>query len=155
MKGILLFILFVLSLGQVQSQNLTTVRYKGLESRGGGKKPSKICVYMDIPVGFKTSKFNGIHFGEDGISFIYPDGSELFISNAFYDGTSINVKNRSYSNQPRIADLDSLNSFGIQENKLLWREFIVGKVAVGYLNVPPEKKEQYEKALATLRRKKK
>ena len=152
LKPVLLFV--ILCSFQVKGQDLKTVKYQGLETRSEQKRPKNICVYMDIPSGFVTSKFNGLHFGENGVSFTYLDGSELFISNAFYDGTSLNIKNRNYSHKPRIADIDSLSSFGTQENNLLWREVIAGKVVVGYLNVPSEKKELFDKALGTLRHRK-
>ena len=150
----LTFLFFTLVSFQVRGQEIKIVKYQGLESRSENKNPRKICVYMSIPNGFDKKEFNGLHSGENGISFKYFDSSELYISNAFYDGTAINIKNRYYSNKPRIADADTVDSFGVQENKLFWRELIVGKVVVGYLNVPLDKKEQYDKALLTLRKKK-
>lgn len=150
----LTFLFCTLVYFQVRGQEIETVKYQNLESRSEKKNPRKIRVYMDIPNGFEKREFNGFHFGENGVAFKYLDGSELYISNAFYDGTTINIKNRYYSNKPRIADADTVDGFGVQENKLFWRELIVGKVVVGYLNVPLDKKEQYDKSLLTLRRKK-
>lgn len=146
---------FLLIIGlNVFAQNFEKIEYEGIETRSSKKKPPKICAEIEVPKGGKVSEFSGAHFGETGKAVTYEDGSVIYISNAYYDGTTLNLKNRVYSNEPRKPGIDTLDSYGLQKDSQFWREKIIGKLVVGYYNVPPDKKELYDKSIATLNRKK-
>ena len=97
------------------------------------------------------------HAGSKELWILFSDSALVYLSTEFFDGSTLNVANRFHSNVPRkrTGYLDTLRSKGSQSNGLLWREDILAEIVVGYINVPPDKEEHYDKILATLRRKKK
>lgn len=49
---------------------------------------------------------------------------------------------------------DTLELSGTDEKMLYWKDVVVGNISVGYVGVPSDRKELFDKALKTLRRSK-
>ena len=109
---------------------------------------------MEVPLGYKLSKVTDDHRYIEH-RFIYPDSSIIYITNDDKSGGAVNtIKAKEYGEGVylKILSSDTLNISGNEADKY-WREQKDNKIVIGYINVPPDKKEQYDKALATLRKK--
>jgi hypothetical protein len=109
---------------------------------------------MEVPLGYKLSKTTDDH-GYIENRLLYPDSSIIYITNDDKSGGAVNaIKVKEYGQgiYLKILSSDTLDISGNEAGKY-WREQKVNKVVVGYINVLPDKKEQYDKALATLRKK--
>ncbi|WP_167342233.1 hypothetical protein [Nonlabens sp. SY33080] len=58
-----------------------------------------------------------------------------------------------YAISRSITLVDTIKNSGKDRNNLYWLEYVLGDVVIGYVNVPEEQKEQFEKAIASLDRK--
>lgn len=123
-----------------------------------GSKSVPLNLTIEVPKGGKLIKgtydFTGDYHVEYRIT--YPDSSILYIGNNNETGSRLNVVNRVaiginalYKDHP----LDSLYFEGKQTNDRVWKENILGDFIVGYVNVPFDKKQEFDKALLTVKRK--
>ena len=90
--------------------------------------------------------------------FIYDDSSIIFLSNDKWSASRVNDKNRLDKEvQDKIlhrnATTDSIYLSGQQKDGRYWKENILNDIVVGYLNVSKERKEEFDKAIATIIRK--
>jgi len=110
---------------------------------------------LDVPYGYKLTTVKDDH-GFKEYRMVYPDSSVIYITNDNKSGGAINtVKAEKYGDgiYLKILSSDTLNINGIKSEKY-WREQKINNIVIGYLNVPPNKKEQYDQALSTIRQKK-
>lgn len=85
---------------------------------------------------------------------VYPDSSIIYITNDDKSGGAVNtIKAEKYGDGIYLKIL-SADTLGYWWNEKYWREQKKGQVVIGYINVPPDKREEYDQALATIRRKK-
>lgn len=88
---------------------------------------------------------------------LYPDSSIIYITNDESRGSALNFKNRVSSGLDLYRKehlMDTLSNTLLQNDGRYWSETVLGEIVVGYLNVPPNKKELYDKSLKTIRQKK-
>jgi hypothetical protein len=110
--------------------------------------------FMEVPSGYKLSKATDDH-GYIEHRFIYPDSSIIYITNDDKSGGAINtIKAKEYGEgiYLKILSNDTLDINGVEDERY-WREQKANKIVFGYINVLPDKKEQYDKVLATIRKK--
>lgn len=108
---------------------------------------------LDIPGNYNVSEVVDDHgFREHRI--VYPDSSIIYITNDTRSGGATNtVKAKKYGNgiYLKILSSDTLNISGKEDDEY-WREQKIDDIVVGYMNVPLNKKDEYDMALSTLRR---
>jgi hypothetical protein len=131
-----------------------------LQTSCSAQKPLKFTAYksdyvLELPNGYELKKLKD----DDGIQeyqALYPDSSVIYITDDEKSGGSNRAKEEKYGADVYIKILanEKLILEGNHSNGKYWKEDKQGKVVVGYFNVPPDKKEEYDKALATLRKKK-
>jgi len=132
------------------------IKFNGTIEQGSKSAPLKLAI--EVPKGGELRKgtydFTGDYHVEYRI--VYPDSSILYIGNSNLTGSRLNMVNRVSSGINALYKehpLDSLYFDGKQSNDRVWKENILGDFIVGYVNVPPDKKSEYDKALATIRKK--
>jgi hypothetical protein len=164
-KG-LMFILIVMCSSCSAQNDLVTVKYP---TKGNP------TFYLDVPKGYAFKWIRGGH-GEDEHQYFYNDSSFIYITEFSGGGPNYNnianlpdsIKNLRLQNEEiareanKLTDKnavkilpDTFELTGVDSESYFWKDVKLGKFSAGYVNVPPDKKEQYDKALATLRRKKK
>jgi hypothetical protein len=115
-------------------------------------------IEVEIPKGLKKKRVNDYH-GYREYRFTHRDGSVFYVSTNIYDGSRLNYGNLmsigidTYSNSRRLELVDTIKNTGAQANGRYWLEYILGDVVVGYYNASTERKPEFDKALATIRRK--
>ena len=130
-----------------------TIKVITYEYETGTEK--KIKYLMDVPKeGFENELIiSGSHETEHRV--VYKDSSTIYLTNdevgsvLNYD----NIKKISDKQQTGKLFVDTLSLEGQTEEGLYWKEIKLDEISVGYVNVPPDKKERYEQALSTIRRK--
>lgn len=157
MKNVTLVMLVImLTSHSTFAQKSGSVDFNTFESDAANS--NKITFCMDVPEGYKRVKVQtDIHSGLENKVIYYQDSSLIYIGNNIYEGSILNFQNRlkaGFASFSKDSDLDTVKMSGLQSNGNFWREDVIGRVVIGYLNVPPDKKVEYDKALATLRRKK-
>lgn len=130
-----------------------TIKLINYEHKTGTEK--KVKYLMDVPKeGYKDELIvSGSHETEHRV--VYQDSSIIYLTND-EAGSALN-----YDNIQKISDkqqtgklfVDTLSLEGQTKEGLYWKEVKLDEISVGYVNVPPDKKEQYERALSTIRRK--
>jgi hypothetical protein len=123
-----------------------------------GSKSVPLNLTMEVPKGGELRKgtfdFTGDYHVEYRIA--YPDSSILYIGNSNETGSRLNIANRVAVGVNALYKdhaLDSLNFDGEQSNGRVWKENILGDFIVGYVNVPSDRKNEFDKALLTVKRK--
>ena len=152
-----LMILILCSCSNKIHQGFKLIKFNETIEQGSKSVPLNLTI--EVPKGGKLRKgtydFTGDYHVEYRIT--YPDSSILYIGNSNETGSRLNVVNRVaiginalYKEHP----LDSLYFDGKQSNGRVWKENILGNFIVGYVNVPFRRKDQVDKALATIKEKK-
>jgi hypothetical protein len=125
------------------------------------QKPVKFTSYktdylLDLPKGYELKKLKDDE-GYREYQAVYPDGSVIYITDDEKSGGSNNAKEEKYGANVYVQILasDTLVLDGSNNDGRYWKEHKQGKIVVGYFSVPPDKKVEFDKALATLKRKKK
>lgn len=110
-----------------------------------------------IKKGFQVKEINGGNEWKQK-EFIYSDNSIFYVSNE-KENTSRNDEN---IKNDKIASDKSMKAFfskdtitleGIDKNGLYWKNKLDGEVNIGYLNIPKEKKEEFDKILLSIKKK--
>jgi len=146
-----LLILVFISCGSYQ--NLKKVSYKA----NTFENPQESTSFdLFIPKNYKKEVKEFDHSLEN--RFTYDDSSIIFLSNDKWSASRINDKNRlDKETQGKIlhrnATTDSIYLSGQQKDGSYWKENILNDIVVGYLNVPKERKEEFDKAIASIVRK--
>jgi len=110
---------------------------------------------LNVPSGYELREVTDYH-GLKEYRLVYPDSSIIYITDDDKSGGAVNtIKAEKYGDgiYLKILSADTLDIDGMK-NERYWREQKKGKVVIGYINVPPDKKERYDQALATIRKKK-
>jgi hypothetical protein len=114
--------------------------------------------YLDVPKGGKFQKppFKRMTEHAEERRVLYRDSSLIYIVNEPIFGAKLNLINCwGIGRGPHgRRGYDSISYSGLQKDGRYWRQDFVGKIAIGYINVSKENKELFDKALATLRRRK-
>ena len=110
--------------------------------------------YLNIPKGGVLDK--KIHTGDYHSEFRvnYPDSSIIYITNNEVRGSVLNFENRvrqGFDVYRKEHLLDTISVSAQLLNGDYWRETILGQVVVGYINVPSNKTERYDKSISTIR----
>ena len=145
----------IVSLSACSNKEFKLIRFNGTKEQGSKSVPLKLEI--EVPKGGKLRKgtydFTGDYHAEYRI--VYPDSSILYIGNSNETGSRLNMANRVskginalYKKHP----LDSLYLDGKQGNGMHWKENVLGDFIVGYVNVPSEKKKEFDKALLSVRK---
>ena len=139
------------------SQSVTkTLKYSGLFATD--EEEVKKSFFMDVPKGGKLDNrevLTGDYHSE--YRMVYEDSSILYITNDEWRGSALNFQNLAdvgINGYNKEHLLDTLNNQGKQKDGNYWREVVLGEIVVGYVNVPPDKQELFNKALSSIRRKK-
>lgn len=153
------FFMLLIWSSSCSSQSLPTQVVKYTGNFPEDSKKLKRNYFIDVPKGGKLLKGDALITGDYHTEYrlTYPDSSIIYITNNEWRGSSLNFVNLSevgITGYTKEHLLDTLDNSGKQRDGKYWREHVVGQVVVGYINVPPDKKSEYDKALATLRRKK-
>lgn len=125
---------------------------------------------------YVPSKYRIINFSsmeEKERRYIYLDSSFIYISTFSVSPNYYNIRNRGdsifnfrFQNKELAKDLNETlkkkglkelkvlpNTFelsGIDSNNLYWKDIYIGRISIGYKNVPKKWKNKYDKSLQTL-----
>ena len=132
----------------------TTVREKYthlFETNNFSKPFIKKTFYSDLPRGFKKDKKD---YNPDSkeIRYYYKDSIIIYITDNIY-GSDINGDNKVVSGykSPEIVLEGTSIKRGTQKDGKFWAEYNFHGVLIGYLNVPKQRKEEFEKAMYSIR----
>lgn len=155
-KDVILAMLMILTTQLAIAQKTRRVSFTTFESDSLNSNRITFCI--EVPRKYDRIKMHSdIHSGLQNKVIYYSDLSIIYIGNNIHEGSILNFQNRlnaGYASFSKGSDLDTLTMNGSQSNGNVWREDIVGHVVIGYINVPANRKLEYDKALSTLRRKK-
>lgn len=86
----------------------------------------------------------------------YLDSSIIYITDNNLSGSSLNAFNKKAIGVDIVSKKlnDSINYFGKQRDGKYWKEAFYGEIVVGYLNVSANMKQEFDKAITSLIRKK-
>lgn len=142
---------------RITDSNYQVIRFR--ESIPVGEKLKLQDYLFDVLKGGILTKgkhdFTGSGYSEYRI--VYTDSSALYIGNDIWHGSRLNLNNRIREgingiNRKNLSD--SIYFEGIQADGKYWKEQILNDILVGYINVIPEKKREYDHALESVRIKK-
>ncbi|AEW86988.1 hypothetical protein B0A78_13535 [Flavobacterium columnare NBRC 100251 = ATCC 23463] len=129
--------------------------YQAIKYTGFSNTLKKNYTYkVSIKEGFEVKKIQGGNEWKQK-EFVYSDNSILYISNE-KGNTSRNYEN--IKNDEKLYDKamlafltnDTITLEGIDKNNLYWKNKYNGIINIGYLNVPIEKKKEFDKAIISL-----
>ena len=97
------------------------------------------------------------HFGKIYTEYrvYYRDSSTFYISNDIWNGSQLNAGNLyeiGIRGHTKEDFLDTVSYHGLQENGRYWEETMLGEVVVGYSNVPRSRKEEFDKAVSSVKK---
>lgn len=111
---------------------------------------------MEIPKNGAVDKnTNKLYSNEVEYRITHPDSALLYITNTYFDGGELNLKNRIHAEiggYHRDFPFDTLRNQGVQENGLFWKEYVLGDIAIGYLNVSKKNKELFDKSVESVKK---
>lgn len=119
-------------------------------------KQEKIKYSAEIPKGYTLKIYSAS--GETGMEnqYLYPDSSMFYISDFGSTINEQNIQNEGYASKKfeysmQVVGLtnDTLILSGRNQSGAYWKEVLIGKVSIGYLNVSKEKKDFFDKAIET------
>ena len=153
---------FLILTSCTMSKELSTVKYS----------PKAHLKYsLDVPKGYEIKGYEVTV--EKERHYVYKDSSFIYITNFRNTPNYENIKSLGDSvlqfrfqneeltkqvnellrkNQITILP-DTFELSGVNSKSLFWKDIKIGKVSVGYDNVPKEKKELFDKSLKTLKMK--
>lgn len=159
MKRILICVLisyFAFSCKSSDVQGFSNVTYKSNFQTASSEKPFEKRVYrMSIPKGYNLDK-DDYNPEYKEIVYNYDDSSRIYITDNALGGSSLNGDNKmaqGINSIKRKSLNDSLYMKGMQKDGKYWKENILNDIVIGYLNVPKERKADFDKAIASLVRK--
>jgi len=122
-------------------------------------KDQKVKYTAQLPIGFKP--FVVMASGEYGTDneYRYPDSSIIYISdNHLIDVNHDNIdkaglwsKRFTYSKITAQSLRDTFKLEGKDSKGLYWKEVFIGKICIGYHKVKNEKKDAFDKAIASFK----
>lgn len=153
---------FIILTSCTMSKELSTVKYS----------PKAHLKYsLDVPKGYGIKGYEVTV--EKERHYVYKDSSFIYITNFKNTPNYENIKslrdsvlqlrfqNEELTKQVnellgknQVAVLpDTFELSGVNNKSLFWKDIKIGKVSIGYDNVPKEKKELFDKSLKTLKMK--
>lgn len=132
----------------IQKEHLKTVKYATYS------QAKKVRYFMNLPAGFEKYIVEGGH--EKEFRYVYPDSSIIYITNDPEGGSPLNYENICKKDKGlfiKKLNNDTLYLEGAQENNLFWKENKLGRITVGYVNVPKKKKELYDSSINSIEKK--
>lgn len=151
--------LIILIIGLICSSCMAQKGFKSIKLinyEHKAKKEKKAKYLMDVPKKGIKDEFivSGSHETEHRV--VYQDSSIIYLTND-EAGSALNYKNiekvSSDKQQTGKLFVDTLSLEGQNEDGQYWKEVKLDEINVGYVNVPPDKKQLYDQALSTIRRK--
>jgi hypothetical protein len=109
---------------------------------------------MSIPKGF-TINYEDFNPEFKEVVYTYKNNIKIYITDNTFGGSALNGDNKL---NDRITSInrktlqDSIYMYGSQKDDNYWKENILNDIVVGYLNVPKERKEEFDQAIATIKR---
>lgn len=149
MKNIYL-LLIIMIFSCASKKDVTIIKYSGYSN----SKKQNYTYKINIKKGFKVKE---IHGGNEWIQkeYMYADNSTFYISDE--DGnTSLNYNNirsdkfQSDKSIMAFSSKDTITLQGIDKNGNYWKNKYDGEVNIGYLNIPKEKKEEFDKIISSI-----
>lgn len=113
-------------------------------------------ILIEIPKNYRLKK--EINNGFCEYRFKYNEDIFFYVSGDIYSGSSLNYENlyekgiTSYTKNRKDNFQDTIRNYGRDKRSLYWSEYILGDVVVGYLNVPKERKAEFDKAITSIAR---
>ena len=145
-NSIINLILFVSLTGcsiiKIESENY--IVYKNLNKEA--------ILTINIPPGFQ-SEYIGSSKATTYI-FSYPDSSKIYIDGENFSGLNydnLRTANKYYEAFWAYHENQNVDHFGVDADKRQWRNMIINGYSIGYLNVPFNKVEQFDKYLSTVK----
>lgn len=114
------------------------------------KRYEQITIY--IPKGFKKEKKEKHGFCE--YRFNYTDKSVIYVSSDIYSGSSLNYGNllnigvNTYAKSRSLTLTDIIKSSG-KNKDLYWLEYVLGDIVIGYVNVPKNRKVEFDNVISS------
>lgn len=161
MKSIIYIILLSFIMSCASSQEMTAIQYKRNKIEGSVKKG----IYsMTVPKGYKLVTLVGGH-NELEKQYIYSDSSKVYISdfgssilnydnivslgdsiaNKRFEGLELKAKIAKELGKEYVPDTIVLQ--GKMANGLYWKDIRNGYLSIGYVNVPENRRSEFEKIL--------
>ncbi|PVD49287.1 hypothetical protein DC498_25805 [Terrimonas sp.] len=105
---------------------------------------------MSVPKGYKYIPIDYQH--ARGKIFLYPDSSSLFFTNDTKSGMIYPEKFKKYGSDVGMKFLtnDTLVLKGSDDKERYWEERKLKNIVYGYMKVPPDKKEIFDKLLNSI-----
>jgi hypothetical protein len=155
MKHLVLLLIILSSC--VTNKDMSKIKFTHLSSTTSEQQ--KIDYTMEVPKGYTLKMYKAD--GESGVSneYWYSDSSVIYLSDFGVSINEDNITKGKYAGKKIEFSMKQNQIYGdtlVLEGKSkngYWKEIIIGKVIFGYLNVLDQKKELFDKALATLKRK--
>lgn len=165
MKKIFLYFLLTVNVSCSQHKETVIVSYRPMQY---GQK-----YYLDL---HKNFTFYGLSIStENENRYIYDDSSFIYITKFKSTPNYYNIKkmgdsifNLRFQNEELVSEINRLTNLtivkplpdtvelsGKQDDGLYWKDIKMGEISLGYVNVKPEKVYLFDKAVTTLRKKKK
>ncbi len=118
-------------------------------------KEDKVFAVL-LPKAGKKKKYYP-HFGEIYTEYriYYGDSSVFYISNDIWKGSRLNSENlykAGIRGHTKKRLFDTVSYYGLQGNGRYWEEAMLGEVVLGYSNVPISRKEEFDKAVSSVRK---
>lgn len=150
-------LLVVLLFSCAESKEFTKVKYVHITSSTG--EQIKVSYVLQIPKQYKLQIITAS--GEVGTEhqYWYPDSCLIYISDFANTENSNNIIRAGYTSKKLEYSMrqdfknDTLNLSGKNEKGFYWKEITIGKLNLGYMNIPQENKEIFDKALSSIQRK--
>lgn len=163
MRSAIYIILLSFNVSCVSSQGITTIQYKRQKKDEGSKN---VTYSMVIPKDYKLITLVGGH-SELEKQYIYSDSAKVYISdfgNSMLNYNNIlslgdGIANKRFEGlelKAKIAkDLgkeynsETLTLLGKTTNGLYWKDIRIGHLSIGYVNVPENRKSEFDRALGS------
>jgi hypothetical protein len=163
MRSAISIILLSFMVSCASSQGITTIQYKTKKV----VESSKNTTYsMSVPKGYKLITLVGGH-SELEKQYVYSDSTKIYISdfgNSMLSYSNIlslgdSIANKRFEGLELKAKIakelgkeynpETLILQGKAPNGLYWKDIRVGYLSIGYVNVPENRKMQFDKALSS------
>ena len=89
-----------------------------------------------------------VEFDSEVLRIYYPDSSVLYVSSDITFSTSLNKLNFARCSN---ADTGYKCPEGSQDGGLRWKEIVEKNLVLGYINVPENRKKEFDEAVASLK----
>lgn len=157
MKKIVILIIsltFTLACASIKNQTYKKVTYKTVTPKSSSIAHEKKKYTFLLPIGFKINKedFNP-EFKE--VVYTYNDNTKFYITDNIFSGSPLNGNNKMNNGIKSIirkSISDSIYMKGKQKDGRFWKENVLNDIVIGYLNVPKEKRKEFDKAILSLKK---